>query len=222
MDEIYTDSILGLENRSANDGSWLWILFRGLIGISFGLSALYLTEVTSLWLLSFVAIFMFIDGLLLLFHLVASNIPKGFRFAAWLRAIFSIIGGFYIIFLHPVMGTLILGASLSMMVAIQVIVIGSLDIVAGIFGTRPRILNILVGIFWVLFGGSLIQSPLESILTLTQVAGILALIFGISLVIGSFYYRNAVKYKNPPKTHKASKLPKEQPEGDEESYELPI
>ncbi len=176
-------------NVNTGNPSWLWILFRGIIGIIFGLCALFMTGATSVAVLQVIAIFILIDSILLIVHLIKGKeviIPK---WLLWIRAILGVWLGIYVVFLHPAAGTVLFGLSLVMVIAIQAIMIGIFEIIAAFSVKDMGFWAFILGAIWILFGIALIIAPMQSILVLVLVNGMFALILGIALVFYSFKYR---------------------------------
>lgn len=180
------------DKRVAKTGSWLWILLRGIIAILFGLYSLLMPAQVSVFTLQFIAIYILIDAIILLFYLVMDKEVKSPKWALWIRVIFGLWLGIYIVFIHPIAGTLVLGLTLITILAIQAIVIGVIEVITSVFVKEVGFMGIIFGIIWIIFGVMLFVSPVQSIMSLVFVNGFFALSLGISLVFYSFKYRKTV------------------------------
>ncbi|MFV0431045.1 MAG: HdeD family acid-resistance protein [Alphaproteobacteria bacterium] len=168
--------------------SWGILLFRGILAILFGIAAIAYPALTTLWLLRVFAIFLFIDALFLIFALISGKIeaamPHGLL---WVRAILGLVLGIFIVFIKPVGGTLALGLTIAMFMAIEAIIIGGFEVVMGFKTIRQGgFWSILSGIFWIIFAIVLMASPVLSMVTITWVSGIFGIILGVTFILLAF------------------------------------
>jgi uncharacterized membrane protein HdeD (DUF308 family) len=164
--------------------NWWVIALRGILGIVFGLIALFLPGVTILSIVLVFAAYMLVDGA----FSVAGAIRSRNKNEQWgwvlLNGVISIITA-VLAYLWPVITAL----AFVLLVAIWSIVGGAVQLAAGFrmnSGERGRGWLIFGGILSILFGALLVISPLLGAIVLTWWLGAYILVSSILLLIIAF------------------------------------
>lgn len=168
------------------------LFLRGIIAILFGIAALIMPAITALWMLRLIAIFIFIDAIILLFNLIRGKIHGMVKTLLWVRAILGLFAGIVIVFIHPLAGTLILGLALIKLMGLQSILIGLFESLGGLKNIKKGgWWPVLLGLFWIIFGVTLFVSPAESLISITWASGLFGLALGVSYIMMALKSKNA-------------------------------
>jgi uncharacterized membrane protein HdeD (DUF308 family) len=177
--------------RAAESISSLWwlMLLRGILLAILGVYALARPGMTLVTFTQVLGVFVLLDGI---FAVVAGALgwaeSRGWTIA---RGVLGILVGLFV-FAHPVIVGAIAATIVLLIVAIQAIVVGVLDIVVAI-RERERIEGegwlMLGGALSIIFGAILLTAPFASSLILIRVLGAFAIVFGIEMIVGSFRVR---------------------------------
>ena len=163
--------------------NWWALLIRGIAAILFGFAVLLFPNVSLVLLITFLAAYLFVDGI---FALIAAFQSRNHN-RWWLLALEGALGVLAGIaaFLFPAAAVL----TVFYIVVFWAIITGVIEIISAI-ELRKQIKNewmlILSGVVSVIFGGVLLIFPGEGILTLLWLLGVLALAFGVMMVILAF------------------------------------
>jgi uncharacterized membrane protein HdeD (DUF308 family) len=163
---------------------WWVLALRGVLLIIMGLLAF----VNPLVWITFVGIYMLIDGVSMLFSGFGPQPMGQSRWPLVVIGILGIIAGL-IVLVNPVLG----GITLTIVIAAWAIVTGILEIIAAI-RLREEIDNewwlILTGVLAIIFGILVFQNVLAGLLTIAWVFGIFAIIAGIFSIALAFRVRD--------------------------------
>ena len=156
---------------------------RGVLLLLAGLYAIFFPGLTLASLVLLGGGLFFVDGVLGLWSLTFGHAKTGNFWFDIARNILAVIVG-VIILISPIMSTVFTVTFLVYVAGIQAIIVGVMELVL-VFRARQVFATIwplmLAGILYVLFGLMLIFWPLASALGFVTVAGVLAIIFAISL-----------------------------------------
>ncbi len=163
--------------------NWWTLLIRGIAAILFGFVVILFPNLSLVLLVTFLAAYLFVDGI---FALIAAF--KSREHAHWwlvaLEGVLGIAAGIAA-FLFP--GAAVL--TFFYIVVFWAIVTGVLEIL-GAIELRKQINNewwmILSGAISILFGVVLMISPIAGVMTLLWLVGIMAIAFGVMMVILAF------------------------------------
>lgn len=158
---------------------WWSVLLWGICAMIMGILFLTTPVITTLALITFIGAWWFVGGIFSLLSLATDRTNMALKVIA---ALLSLLAGL-VILCYPLYSTLIILPLFVMLIAIWGIVIGGAHLYHGYsvkdWGT------IALGLLSVIFGILLLVYPLEAALSLPFVIGILALLGGISAVMGS-------------------------------------
>lgn len=163
---------------------WWVLALRGALLIIIGLLAF----INPLVWITFVGIYMLVDGAAMLFSGFGDQPAGQSRWPLLLIGILGIIAGI-IVLVNPVLG----GITLTIVIAAWAIVTGILTIIAAI-RVREEIDNewwlIISGVLAIIFGILVFQNVLAGILTIAWVFGIFAIVAGILSLVLAFRVRD--------------------------------
>lgn len=163
---------------------WWVLALRGVLLIIIGLLAF----VNPLVWITFVGVYMLIDGAAMLFSGFGDQPTGQSRWPLIVIGILGIIAGI-IVLVNPALG----GITLTIVIAAWAIVTGILEIIAAI-RLREEIDNewwmIITGVLAIIFGILVFQNVLAGILTIAWVFGIFAVVAGILSIALAFRVRD--------------------------------
>ena len=163
---------------------WWVLLLRGILLIIIGL----LSFVSPLVWITFVGIYMLIDGMVMLISGFGDQPAGQSRWPLIVVGILGLLAGLIILW-NPALG----GLSLTVVIAAWAIVTGILEIIAAI-RLREEIDNewwlIITGILAIIFGILVFQNVLAGILTIAFIFGIFAILAGILSIALAFRVRD--------------------------------
>jgi uncharacterized membrane protein HdeD (DUF308 family) len=170
--------------------SWKMLVLRGVIGVCFGLGAIIWPAKTLTVLAIFWGAWALIDGLNTFFHIFGKGLPPAARFLAALLGIFSVLAALValsspLFAVHVI--TWILGAWL---IARG---IGELISAISITQAQGKFLLAISGLLDLAIGVLFMSNPGRSALAVAFVLGLLALIWGLVLVIAGFVLKSQIK-----------------------------
>jgi uncharacterized membrane protein HdeD (DUF308 family) len=170
------------------DDNWVWLLVRGVIAMLFGLMAMIWPGITALALAVVWGVWALIDGVV---NLVAA-FQKGATGKGWkiFYGIVSVLAGLVAI-VHPFDVALVLTWILGIWFIVAAIFQG-----AGAFSstrTRPRWMLIVSAVLSLVIGILFVAKPGVGVLSIVLWIGIVAIVWGIVLVIAAFAARSLGK-----------------------------
>jgi len=168
--------------------AWKLLLLRGVMGVLFGILAIAWPLETVIALAVLWGIWALIDG----FGLAASAFRPGGsggqRVLAGVMAAIALLAGLYAIF-HPGSAAV----ALTWVIGIWLLVRGIFELVGafavGVTGTS-RWMSVLSAVVDFLLGGILVAHPGKSAVGITWLLGIVALIWGVVLIVLAFVVRS--------------------------------
>jgi len=185
---MVTNPIAGMNAVLAKN--WWAIAVRGILGVLFGLTALFLPGATMLSLVLVFAAYAVVDGAAgILAAVRAAQRHERWMLLVW-EGIVSIAAGVLAVVWPGLTAVVFV-----IMVAVWALMTGGLMIGAAIrlHIAHGRWWLVLGGIVSVLYGALLIIAPLLGALVLTWWLGAYALVFGVSLIMLAFKLRSHAK-----------------------------
>ncbi len=161
----------------------------GGIAIVFGLVFLVAPKASSVALVFMWGIYALADGII---SLVLAFRPEGAPARGWLivNAILGVIAGLWVL-LNPIPGAIALAWVLGFWMLIR----GIMEFVAAFSSgdVRPRWLIVLGAILWVIAGILFLVSPGAAVLTIALWLGILAIVWGVTLIAAGTQVHKAAR-----------------------------
>ncbi len=169
---------------TSRSGLWWFFLLQGIAAIILGLMLLTAPGSTMLALVTFLGFYWLITGVLALVAVFAD------RSVPWiwslLTGIIGILAGIFVLN-HPLLAAVTVPTVLVIILGVQGLIMGALEIVGGFTG--GGIGAFILGVINVLIGLLLLGSPAAAALAVPLVFGILLLVQGVGLVIWAFRVR---------------------------------
>ena len=163
---------------------WWVFLLQGIAAILLGLMLLTNPAATLLALITFLGFYLLITGVLALVRVfVDRSVPWIWTL---LIGIVGILAGISVLN-HPLLATLTVPTVLVIILGVEGLVMGALEIVRGFRGGGFG--SFILGAFNVLIGLVLLSSPLSAAVAVPFVFGVLLLVQGVSLIIWAFRVR---------------------------------
>lgn len=166
------------------DDNWVWLLVRGVIAILFGIMAMVWPGITAIALAVLWGIWALIDGVVNL----AAAFQAGATGKGWkiFYGVVSVIAGLVAI-IHPFDAALVLTWILGIWFIVTAIFQG-----VGAFSstrTQPRWMLLVTAVLSLVIGILFVARPGVGILSIVLWVGIVAIIWGIFLIIAAFAAR---------------------------------
>jgi uncharacterized membrane protein HdeD (DUF308 family) len=167
--------------------NWWAVMLRGVLGILFGLVALFLPGATMLSLVLVFSAYMLVDGGLVILAAVRAARRRDRWGILVLEGVINLVAG-VLAFLWPGLTVV----AFVLLVACWAVISGALILAAGfrLKTTHGRWWLIVGGVASVIYGVLLILAPLIGALVLTWWLGAYAIVFGISLLVLGFKLRS--------------------------------
>jgi uncharacterized membrane protein HdeD (DUF308 family) len=166
---------------------WWLVLLQGIAMLVLGILLLTATGVTLVTIILFVGAYWLVDGIfsIVRIFLKDSDIHWGWLLA---RGILGILAGILVL-RHPLWATVLVPATLVIILGIQGIIMGAISLVQAFKGDGWW--AGILGALSVIFGLILLFNPLLGAAVLPVVLGILGIVGGIVLIVLSFRIRSA-------------------------------
>jgi uncharacterized membrane protein HdeD (DUF308 family) len=173
---------LALQPQQSN--IWWLFLLQGIAGIILGVMLLTEPGATIVALTTFLGFYWLVMGLLALVRVFVD------RSTPWIWSLLSgivgILAGLFVL-RHPFLAALTVPTVLVIILGIQGLVMGTIDIIAGLKGGGVG--SFIVGAINVLVGLLLLGSPVAAAIAVPLVFGVLLLIQGVASVVFAFRVR---------------------------------
>ena len=168
--------------------NWGWVLVRGILAILFGVLAFVMPGLTFLTLLTFLAAYLVVDGILTIITAIANR--KSIADWGWVlvQGIISLIAGI-IAFVNPGLT----GLTLIYIIAAWAVISGIMIIIAAIRLRREisgELWLVLSGVISIVLGIALFANPDAGAIAVVYTIGAYAVLTGILLVLLAFRLRN--------------------------------
>jgi len=168
--------------------AWKLLLLRGVLGVLFGILAIAWPIDTVIALAVLWGIWALVDGLGLLVAAFSPGGSGGQRLLAGVMAVVAVLAGLYAI-VHPDAAA----AALTWVIGIWLLVRGVFELV-GAFSREQtgssRWMGVLSALVDFLLGGILVAHPGKSAVGITWLLGIIALVWGIVLIVLALVVRS--------------------------------
>jgi uncharacterized membrane protein HdeD (DUF308 family) len=168
--------------------AWKLLLLRGVLGVLFGLLAIAWPIDTVIALAVIWGIWALIDGVGLFMAAFRPGGSGGERLLAGVMAAIAVLAGLYAI-VHPGSAAV----ALTWVIGIWLLVRGVFEVVGAFAPDQTgssRWMGVLSGLVDFLLGGILVAHPGRSAVGITWLLGIIALVWGIVLIILAFVVRS--------------------------------
>ena len=168
---------------------WWLVLLRGILVLLFGLLLVTAPGLALAALVLFLGAYWFVHGI---FSIIGIFVGASGTHWGWLliEGIIGILAGLFVMN-HPLFSAIFIPTTLVIVLAIQGIIMGIIDLVEGFKGDGAR--AVVLGIINILFGIILLGRPLAAAFVLPIVIGIFGIAGGIVLIVLSLRIRGAVK-----------------------------
>jgi len=170
--------------RPQQSSIWWIFLLQGIAGIILGLMLITAPGATLLVIVTFLGFYWLITGVLALVRVfVDRSIP-------WIWSLLSGIVGILaglLVLRHPLLATVTVPTVLVIILGVQGLIMGVLEIIEGFKG--GGIGSFILGVLNVLVGILLLSSPVAAALVVPLVFGILLLIEGVAHIVWAFRVR---------------------------------
>lgn len=165
---------------------WWPFLLQGIAGILLGLMLLTYPGATVVVLVTFLGFYWLFTGIMALVRVfVDRSVPWIWSL---LVGVVGILAGLLVL-RHPLLAALTVPATIVIILGIQGLIMGALEIIGGFQGGGVR--SFLLGVINIVIGTLLLGSPLMAALSLPLVFGILLLIQGAMLIVLALRVRTA-------------------------------
>lgn len=163
---------------------WWVVLLQGLAAIVIGFFLMTNTAATTVFLVQVLGWYWLITGLISIVMIFVDSTGWGWKL---LIGILGVVAGLYIV-RNPLQGTLVTLSTFVLLVAIQGIIIGIINLIQAFQGAGWG--AGLLGVISIIFGVILLGEPFLAALGLPWVLGIFAIVGGIFAVIAAFRLRS--------------------------------
>jgi len=172
------------ELRSKQSEIWWIFLLQGIAGVILGLMLITAPGATLLALLTFLGFYWLITGILALVRVfVDRSIP-------WIWSIFSgfvgIVAGLLVL-RHPLVAMVTVPAVLVIVLGVQALIMGALEIIEGFQGGGVG--SFILGVLNLVVGVLLLTSPVSAALMVPLIFGVLLLVEGVAHIFWAFRVR---------------------------------
>jgi uncharacterized membrane protein HdeD (DUF308 family) len=162
---------------------WWIVLLQGIVTLGLGVLLLVWPIETLLVLVTFLGVYWLIGGIVTFASVFAESEHRGWRIASGLLGIIAGV----LVLLYPFFSTLLIPSFFAIFIGVWGIIIGALNIAAGIKGAG--IGSTALGIISAILGILLLANPLIGAAALVFVFGIFSTIGGISLIAAGIMLR---------------------------------
>ena len=168
---------------------WWLVLLRGILVFLLGLLLITAPGLTLAALVVFLGAYWFVHGI---FSIIGIFIGASGRHWGWLLldGIIGILAGIFVMN-HPLFGAILIPTTLVIVLGIQGIIMGLINLVQGFKGDGAR--AVVLGIINLLFGIILLARPLVAATLLPFIFGVFGMAGGFLLIVLSLRIRGAVK-----------------------------
>jgi uncharacterized membrane protein HdeD (DUF308 family) len=176
--------MMNMALQPVKSGTWWIFLLQGLAGLILGFMLITEPGATMVALTTVIGFYWLIMGVLALVQVFVD------RSTPWIWSLLSgivgILAGLFVL-RHPLIATLTIPTVLVIILGIQGVVMGVLEIIGGFRG--GGIGRFILGAINVLVGLLLLGSPIAAALAVPLVFGVLLLIQGVGLIVLAFRVR---------------------------------
>lgn len=162
---------------------WWAILIQGISALIIGILLLTNTAVTTIVLVQFMGIYWLVSGIFSLVAIFIDNSKWGWKL---ISGLLGILAGLVVI-QHPLWSTLIVGNVLIIVLAVEGLIIGAVNLVQAFQGGGWGVG--LLGVVSIVFGLILLSNVLIATLSLPLILGIFAIAMGLVTILLAFRLR---------------------------------
>jgi uncharacterized membrane protein HdeD (DUF308 family) len=171
--------------------AWKLLLLRGVLGVLFGILAIVWPIDTVIALAVLWGIWALVDGFGLFAAAFRPGGTGGERLLAGVMAVIAVLAGLYAI-VHPGSAA----TALTWVIGIWLLVRGVFELVGAFAAGQPgssRWMGVLSALVDFLLGGILVAHPGKSAVGITWLLGIVALVWGVVLIVLAFVVRSQLR-----------------------------
>ena len=174
---------------------WWLQLIRGLLALAFGLYAVSQPALTMVVMVQFVGVFLFVDGVYLLFAALTDRTGQTKRSFVVIRGLLYVLAGL-VVLATPIMSAVMTSALLGTLVGIAAVFGGILEVSSGFRAEKGQHSDwslILLGVLSLVFGTILLSAPVAYGIGLSFFFGLWSLFAGVFMIANSFRIRAGKK-----------------------------
>lgn len=182
------DTAVASRDHGGVGDAWWIPLVMGIVAVLFGVLLLTHPKETAVWVTFLVGFWWLSGGVIQLVALFADRTMWGWKLAS---GILGLLAGFLVLDAAsstPLLAAVGLAAIYVIIIGIQGILIGVIDIIRAFQGGGWGIG--IIGMLSILFGGLLLFNPLVGVVALPVVFGVLAVVFGGAAIVMGFKLRS--------------------------------
>jgi uncharacterized membrane protein HdeD (DUF308 family) len=165
---------------------WWLVLLKGITTLFLGILFITAPGTTLEVMVVFLGVYWLVDGMLSFVEMFVgeSDIHWGWLV---LKGILGILAGLFVL-RHPIYSSVLVPATLVVILGIQGVIMGIIGIIQGIQGDGAP--SMILGILHLLFGGILLARPAFGVAAFPFALGALGLVGGIVLIVNAFRLRS--------------------------------
>lgn len=182
MTTTTADSAFSAQKRAL---PWWLTLIQGIALVILGLLFLANPAKTSVIVIQTLGLYWLVTGMMSLVGIFIDHSAWGWKLIA---GILGILAGLAVLN-HPLWSPLVVGSTIVIIMGVQAIIAGIVNILLGIQGGGLGVL--LLGVISIIIGVILLANVLVSALSLPWVLGVFALVGGIGAIFAAFRQRSA-------------------------------
>ena len=174
---------------------WWLQLIRGLLALAFGFYAVSQPALTMVVMVQFLGVFLFVDGVYLLFAALTNRTGDTKRSFVVIRGVLYVLAGLAVL-ATPLLSAVMTSALLGTLVGIAAVFGGILEISSGFRaekGQHSDWIMILLGVLSLVFGTILLSAPVAYGIGLSFFFGLWSLFAGVVMIANSFRIRAGKK-----------------------------
>jgi uncharacterized membrane protein HdeD (DUF308 family)/predicted flap endonuclease-1-like 5' DNA nuclease len=166
---------------------WWLVLIEGIAAILIGIFLLISPATTTFVIVQFLGFYWLISGI---FSIISIFIDRSMWGWKLLAGVLGIIAGVLIV-QHPLWSTLLVPATLVIVLGIEGLIIGVINLIQAFRGGGWGIG--ILGVLSIIFGLILLANPMLATIGLPFVLGIFGIVFGVIAIFGAFRLRREAK-----------------------------
>ncbi|MDE0111573.1 MAG: HdeD family acid-resistance protein [Albidovulum sp.] len=191
-----TDNQTEQMTKEALASLWWMPLIRGVLLVLFGFLMFIQPGTTLLNLLWFMGIYWIVDGVFSVIEGVRGHAEKS-RMWLFVSGIVSVLGGIFILG-NPIVAGIVSGSILAYLIGIAIVISGIMMIFAGRDKDGEKhwsLWGVIMGILYILFGLFVISHPVATMVTLTWLLTVWAIVAGVIAIVMAFRLRGLAASK---------------------------
>jgi uncharacterized membrane protein HdeD (DUF308 family) len=171
-----------MDPQTEEQSMWWIPLIGGIAAIILGLLLLSAPAMTTATLVVFLGIYWLVGGIVSIVTIFTREDKKGWGWSLFL-GVLGIIAGILVL-QHPLWSTVLVPAVLVLVLAIDGLIIGVMQMIQGFTGSGFG--HVILGILSIIFGVILLANPMLAAIGLPYVLGFFAIVGGIVAIVQAF------------------------------------